>query len=105
MLGSVPAGVEASLSKSAAAASNLKKTSDGEGESRDRMDAARNGGICCALVKLVCDLPGVASSRSAVVVAALRVVQVGAVMFVILKMAVGLYTSGIAVSLAPAKLK
>ena len=105
MPGSVPVELNTSLSNSVAAALNLKKTSEGEGESRERIEAARNGGICCALVKLVCDLPGVAPSRSAVVLAALRVVQVGAVISVILKMAVGLYTSGMAVSLAPAKLK
>ena len=63
-LGSVPAGLEASLSNSAAASLNLKNTSEGDGESREVMADARNDGICWTLVNFIVALPWAALSRS-----------------------------------------
>ena len=85
----MPAGC-VSLSNSVAAALNLKNTSDADGESRRRMEVARNGGSCCALVNLVKARPTVAVSRSRSVLIPLRVVHVGAAISVTLKIADGL---------------
>ena len=42
--GAVPSGFESSLSNATVASLNLKNTSDGDGESRSRVKAARKGG-------------------------------------------------------------
>ena len=86
----MPAGLVAPFSNSAAADLNLKNTSEGDGESRERIAVARNDGICCALVKLMEVLPRAAVSRSSLVFTVLSVVHVGAVISVTVNRAVGL---------------
>ena len=80
--GSVIVGLESSASNAAAASLNLKKTSAGDGALRSRIVAARNGGICCALVTKTLERPGVAFIRSSFVFTALRLVQQGGVISV-----------------------